>query len=344
MKAPVQKVERISVIDSHTAGEPTRTVILGGPELGSGTIAQRQQRFSKEFDHYRSAVINEPRGNDVLVGALICKPTDAKCAAAAIFFNNVGFLGMCGHGAIGVAVTLAYLGRVDPGHHLLETPVGIVGFELDEDMRQVTIENVPSFRYRQNVSVEVSGYGNVVGDIAWGGNWFFLAKEDSAKIRPQNIDELLTYTRAIRKSLEDQKITGHAGQVIDHIEIFSDSSNSDGKNFVLCPGGQWDRSPCGTGTSAKVACLAADGKLAPDKVWRQESVIGTDFEARYRAATEAEVKSLGNVGIDRNQKLSEWVANSSGVIVPSITGSASITSESQLLLDPDDPFRYGIPV
>ncbi|GAA4471235.1 proline racemase family protein [Novipirellula rosea] len=344
MKVSAPKIERISTVDSHTCGEPTRTIVSGGPDLGKGTLMQRQQRFAKEFDHYRTAVINEPRGSDVLVGALLCKPTNPEFAGAVIFFNNTGYLGMCGHGAIGVAATLAYLGRIGPGFHQLETSVGVIGFELDEDMHRVTIENVPSYRYRKAVAVEVPGFGQVVGDIAWGGNWFFLVRSESAQIRPQHLDELLVFTKAIRKALEDQAITGHGGKVIDHIELYCDSGTSDGRNFVLCPGGQWDRSPCGTGTSAKVACLAADGELAPGKRWHQESIIGTYFEANYRVASDQEIKQLGNIGLDPKQTVDESVSASTGIIVPSVTGEASVTAESQLLLDPDDAFRYGIPV
>ncbi|WP_146527952.1 proline racemase family protein [Novipirellula artificiosorum] len=344
MKDTVQRVERISVFDSHTAGEPTRLVVSGGPDLGKGTLLQRRQRFENEFDHYRSAIVNEPRGSDVMVGALLCKPSAPDCVAGVIFFNNVGFLGMCGHGAIGVAVTLAHLGRIEPGKHRLETPVGVIGFDLDEDMNRVTFENIPSYRYRTEVAVDVPGHGQVVGDIAWGGNWFFLVRREPDEIRPQHLDDLLLLTRAIRQALEDQGITGHAGQTIDHVELYCETSPVDGRNFVLCPGGQWDRSPCGTGTCARTACLAASGKLEPGKKWRQESIIGTHFETRYRLPTESELKSLGNLGIAHDDSLSDYVAASGGVILPSITGTASVTSETQLILDPEDPFCYGIPV
>ncbi|TWU45621.1 4-hydroxyproline epimerase [Novipirellula aureliae] len=344
MKDIAPRLERISVFDSHTGGEPTRLVVSGGPDLGKGSLLQRQQRFENEFDYFRSAIVNEPRGNDVMVGALLCKPSVADCVAGVMFFNNVGSLGMCGHGVIGVAVTLAHLGRIDPGQHKIETPVGTIGFKLDEDLRRVTFQNVPSYRYRKEVAVEVPGFGSVVGDIAWGGNWFFLVRSEPDQIRPQHLEDLLTYTRAIRNALDEQKITGHQGKTIDHVEVFAETSTADGRNFVLCPGGQWDRSPCGTGTSAKLACLAADGLLAPGKLWHQESIIGTHFEARYRLPTESELKKLGNTGVQGGAALADDVADSGGVIVPSITGTASVTAEAQLILDPEDPFCYGIPV
>ncbi|TWT82131.1 4-hydroxyproline epimerase [Planctomycetes bacterium CA13] len=344
MKDNPQRIERISVFDSHTAGEPTRLVVSGGPDLGKGSFVQRSHRFENEFDHYRSAIVNEPRGNDVLTGALLCKPSNPDCCAAVVFFNNVECLGMSGHGVVGVAVTLAHLGRIDPGHHLLETPTGTVRFELDEDLHRVTFENMPSYRYRNGISVDVPGHGTIVGDIAWGGNWFFSARNEPEQIRPQHLEELLSLTRAIRQSLEEQNITGHGGKMIDHVELYCETSPVDGRNFVLCPGGQWDRSPCGTGTSARVACLAAEGKLEPDQMWRQESIIGTHFEARYRLPKESELKSLRSVGLHKDESLAANVAASNGIIVPSITGTASVTSENQLILDPDDPFCYGIPV
>ncbi len=311
----------IRVIDSHTAGEPTRVVVSGGPRLGGGTLAQRLQRFAAEHDHFRSAVVNEPRGSDVMVGALLLKPSDARCAAGVIFFNNVGYLGMCGHGAIGVMATLAHLGRVEPGEHLIETPVGVVRATL-HGAGKVTVENVVSFRLRKGVVVDVPGFGPVTGEIAWGGNWFFLVEQAPFDLALPHRDALTDYAWAIRGALRAQGITGPEGQEIDHIELFAPAASpgAGGRNFVLCPGKAYDRSPCGTGTSAKLACLAADGKLAPGETWRQQGILGTSFEASYRL---------------RNGSPRE--------VIPSITGSAFITSESRLILQPGDPFPAGIP-
>ncbi len=311
----------IRVIDSHTAGEPTRVVVSGGPRLGGGTVAERLRRFAAKHDTFRSAVINEPRGSDVLVGALLLKPSDSGCTTGVIFFNNVGYLGMCGHGTIGVVATLAHLDRIQPGEHRIETPVGVVRATLHED-GTVTVENVVSFRHRKGVVVDVPGFGSVTGDIAWGGNWFFLAERAPLDLAPANRDALTEYTWAIRCALRDQGITGAGGEEIDHIELFASvpGAEADSRNFVLCPGKAYDRSPCGTGTSAKLACLAADGKLAPGQMWRQEGILRTMFEGSYRL---------------RNGTASE--------IIPSITGSAFITSESKLILQPGDPFRAGIP-
>jgi 4-hydroxyproline epimerase len=311
----------IRVIDSHTAGEPTRVVISGGPRLGRGTVAERLQRFAAKHDGFRSAVVNEPRGSDVMVGALLVKPSNPECATGVIFFNNVGYLGMCGHGTIGVVATLAHLKHIKPGEHHIETPVGVVRATLHNDGR-VTVENVVSYRHRKGVSVEVPGFGTVTGEIAWGGNWFFLVERTPLELTLNNRDALTEYTWAIRCALRDQGITGAAGEEIDHVELFvpASSAHADSRNFVLCPGKAYDRSPCGTGTSAKLACLAADGKLAPGQTWRQEGILGTTFDGSYRL---------------RN--------GSAGAVIPSITGSAFITSESKLILQPGDPFPAGIP-
>ncbi|MDA0833869.1 MAG: proline racemase family protein [Planctomycetota bacterium] len=308
------------VVDSHTAGEPTRIIVSGGPSLNSGSLAERRDRFRHDFDHLRSAVVHEPRGSDVLVGGMLCKPTDSQCVAGVFFFNNVGYLGMCGHGTIGVAVTLAHLGRIAPGEHCLETPVGLVPFTLHDENR-VTLENVPSYRLQKDVAIDVSGIGRFVGDVAWGGNWFYLVHQNNERLEFSRVDDLTSVGWKIRHELQRRQITGADGAEIDHIDLFGPPMSSDNhsRNFVLCPGGAYDRSPCGTGTSAKLACLAADGKLQPGEVWRQESILGTVFEATYR-----------------------WDDDQHQSIVSRITGSAFVTGEATLHLDPHDPFRYGI--
>lgn len=307
----------IQVIDSHTAGEPTRVVIGGGPALGGGPLSERVQRLAHEHDGFRSTVVNEPRGSDTMVGALLCSPYTPGCTAGVIFFNNVGYLGMCGHATIGLVVTLAYLGRIGYGQHRIETPVGVVRATLREDSN-VTVENVPSYRYRKAVPIVVPGFGPVTGDIAWGGNWFFLVEDCPIQLSFDNVDALTGYAWAIRKALESCGITGAGGHEIDHIEISAPpfTPGNDSRNFVLCPGKAYDRSPCGTGTSARLACLAEDGKLAEGQTWRQEGILGTVFEGAYR-----------------------WRGKQ---VIPSITGSAYVTAESRLLMSPDDPFRYGI--
>ena len=306
------------VIDSHTEGEPTRLVISGGPDLGNGPLAARRARFATAFDHLRSFAVNEPRGSDAVVGALLCEPVDPACAAGLIFFNNVGYLGMCGHGTIGAAVTLAHMGRIGPGTHRFETPVGEVTVEL-LGRNEVEIENVPSWRYRKDVAIAVDGLGTVVGDIAWGGNWFFLVGTSPLPLAMANIQELTRAADAIAHALEAAGIVGADGGKIDHIEFFAPPRDpaAHSRNFVLCPGGAYDRSPCGTGTSAKLACLAADGKLAPGETWIQESIVGSRFAAQYRPGPEER-------------------------IVPRIRGRAYVVAEATLLRDPEDPFADGL--
>jgi 4-hydroxyproline epimerase len=307
-------VKRIQVIDSHTGGEPTRVVVGGGPDLGPGSLAERAAVFAERFDAFRSCAVNEPRGSDVLVGALLCAPADPANAAGVIFFNNVGVLGMCGHGTIGLAVTLAHAGRMRPGVHRIETPVGVVEVVL-HDAHRVTVRNVPSYRRHAGVTVEVNGLGRVTGDVAWGGNWFFLVKDHGEEIAVRNVDRLTDVAWRIRKA-----VNAAVPEPVDHIELFgppADPANH-ARNFVLCPGKAYDRSPCGTGTSAKLACLFADGRLKPGEVWRQESVTGSVFEGSVEPTGE------------------------SGVVVPSVTGTAYVTAEATLLVDEDDPLKDGI--
>ncbi|MGD0721800.1 MAG: proline racemase family protein [Roseiarcus sp.] len=306
------------VIDSHTEGEPTRLIVDGGPPLGDGPLAERRRRLAEQFDHVRGFAVGEPRGHDALVGALLCEPEDARCAAGLIFFNNVGYLGMCGHATIGAAVTLAHLGRIGLGAHRFETPVGIVSVELT-GRNQATVENVESYRHANGVRVEAEGLGAVSGDVAWGGNWFFLTSAGRRPLTVGEIPALTSTAQTIRRALAAQGVTGADGAEIDHVELFGApaSPGADSRNFVLCPGGAYDRSPCGTGTSARLACLAADGRLGPGERWVQESVIGGRFEASYRPGNR-------------------------GGIIPRIGGRAFICAESELRRDPADPFRDGV--
>ncbi len=307
---------RIEVIDSHTGGEPTRVVVAGGPDLGRGDLLGRRAAFRDRFDPFRSAVCCEPRGSDPMVGALLVEPIDPSAAAGVIFFNNVGYLNMCGHGTIGLLATLAHLGRVDPGTHRIETPVGTVEATL-HGPNDVSVRNVPSYRAAQGVEVDVEGLGPVRGDVAWGGNWFFLVEGHGQAIELANLERLTDFAWKVRQGLERRGIAGDDGGVIDHIELFGPSSVADSKNFVLCPGKAYDRSPCGTGTSAKLACLAADGKLRPGQVWRQESLIGSVFEGSFAPLAD-------------------------GRVVPEVRGTAYVTAEATLLIEAEDPFGMGI--
>jgi 4-hydroxyproline epimerase len=308
-------MHKIEVIDSHTGGEPTRVVVAGGPDLGIGSLADRRERFRRQFDHFRSAIVNEPRGSDVMVGALLVPPRDPACAAGIIFFNNVGYLGMCGHGTIGLVATLAHMGRIEPGEHRIETPVGTVTATLNPG-GEVSVANVPSWRAAKKVTVDVPKIGAVSGDVAWGGNWFFLIAEHGQDLSLANAEKLTDYCWRVRQALNAQGFPD-----VDHIELFGQpvAPGANSRNFVLCPGKAYDRSPCGTGTSAKLACLAADGKLAEGDAWIQESILGSTFTGTFR-----------------------WLDRAAGRIEPVITGRAFVSAEAKLLLNDLDPFSHGI--
>jgi 4-hydroxyproline epimerase len=308
-------MHEIHAIDSHTAGEPTRVVLAGGPDLGPGPLAERARLLREKHDPFRSAVVNEPRGADVLVGALVCEPSDSTCSLGVIFFNNVGPIGMCGHGTIGLMATLAWLGRIKPGTHRLDTVVGVVSATLHDDGR-VSVENVPSHRNAKDVPINIDGIGEIAGDVAWGGNWFYLVNNHRQNLTLANVEALTRVTGQIRKT-----INASGFPEVNHVELFGPPVNASAqsRNFVLCPGGAYDRSPCGTGTSAKLACLAADGKLAPGEIWIQESILGTHFEGHYR-----------------------WADDAKSAVVPTITGTAFVTADVRLKFDERDPFRWGI--
>ena len=308
-------MHRITIIDSHTGGEPTRVVTAGGPDLGSGPLAERRERFQRDHDRFRSAVVNEPRGSDVVVGALLVEPEDKTCAAGVIYFNNVGYLGMCGHGTIGLVVTLAHLGRIKPGDHRIETPVGIVTATLHAN-GEVSVANVPSWRAKKDFAVQVPGLGTVTGDVAWGGNWFYLVEKHGQDLSLANVDALTDYCWRVRQAVNTQGFPE-----VDHVELFGAPTvrGAHSRNFVQCPGKAYDRSPCGTGSSAKLACLAADGKLAEAETWVQESIIGSTFAGSFK-----------------------WLDRAAGKVEPLITGTAFVNAEATQLLDDKDPFCWGI--
>ena len=314
-------MNKIRYIDSHTGGEPTRVVLEGFPYPQHLPLAERVEFLRAHHDEFRAATAAEPRASDAMVGALLMPPLNAGSVASVIFFNNAGYLGMCGHGTIGLIATLRYLGKISPGIHAIDTPAGTVACTLRAD-GVVSIENVASYRYRKGVAVNTASHGEVIGDVAWGGNWFFLVDGGDRPIDLANIDKLMSFARAIREALLAAKITGRRGEEIDHVEIFGAPSRPElnSRNFVLCPGNAYDRSPCGTGTSAKLACLAADRKLAEGERWQQESIVGSVFEASYKSTQGGEP----------------------GTITPTISGKAFICGEGELILDSADPFCWGI--
>lgn len=306
------------VIDSHTEGEPTRVIVEGGPDLGAGSLQERADRLQKDYSTFMSAAITEPRGHDAIVGALLVPSDHEDCKSGVIYFNNAGNLGMCGHATLGLAATLSHLKLIGKEPFKIETPVGIVDVE-NVGPNTYSVTNVESYRLYQNLELGVPGYGKVLGDVAYGGNWFFLAKYPDIPLHFDHIRALTDLAMAIRQALEDNGVTGSGGAVIDHIEIMGPpvSEKANARNFVLCPGLEYDRSPCGTGSSAKIACLAADRALKPSQPWIQESIIGSQYEIQYRDGR-------------------------FGGVIPTITGRAFVTSDATLLFDPDDPYRAGI--
>lgn len=304
--------QTIKVIDSHTGGEPTRLVLDGGPDLGLGPLADRVKVFQEQHDRFRTAIVGEPRASDVFVGALLVPPHDKTCQFGVIFFNNVGYLGMCGHGIIGMVISLAHAGLVKPGLVKIDTPAGYIAAVLNPN-GEVTFDNVPSYRREKDLPVYLPGVGDVNVDLAWGGNWFCLIEQHEQRLELDNIPQLTDYCVRIRQAVADSGFPG-----IDHVELFGPgrAPGAHSRSFVLCPGKVYDRSPCGTGTSAKLACLAADGKLAPGAEWVQESIVGTTFRAKYRRQGDK--------------------------IVPTITGTAHVTGEAILMLGANDPFAWGI--
>ena len=309
--------ESIEVLDSHTEGEPTRVVLGGWPELSGDTMQERRAEIETDFDDLRRSVVCEPRGHDAIVGALLTPAVEPGSAAGVVFFNNVGCLGMCGHGLIGVVRTLDYLGRLESQTARIDTPVGTVKAQIESD-GSITIQNVASYCHELDVVVEVSGLGTVTGDIAWGGNWFFLTRLAEPDLELENLGELMRATGLIRQALDRARLLGDQG-VIDHIELFGPPSraDADSRNFVLCPGGEYDRSPCGTGTSAKMAVLHQRGELQIGQEWHQESITGSRF-----------------IG---------WLSRADQDLVPHIRGRAWITGHNKLFFAQDDLFRGGFP-
>lgn len=307
----------VRVIDSHTEGEPTRVVVAGWPQPAGATMTERRDELRRQWDALRRGVVCEPRGHEAMVGALLTPPVTAGAATGVIFFNNVGYLGMCGHGLMGVVRTLEHLGMIGTGAVTVDTPVGAVGAVLHDD-GSVTIRNVPSYCHARGVAVDVPGIGRVTGDVAWGGNWFFITHVAAPPLELAHLDELLRVSRAILHALQTSGVRGAGGAAIDHVELTApgDGLTSDARNFVLCPGGEYDRSPCGTGTSAKLAVLHAAGELRVGQHWRQASVTGGVFTG--------------------------WLAEHDGELVPFIRGRAWITGSAELLFSDDDPFRGGL--
>jgi 4-hydroxyproline epimerase len=317
-----QAPRHVRVIDSHTIGEPTRLVLddafLHGLDLGTGSVRSRRDVFRSRYDHLRRALVADPRGVEAMVGVILVPPSDPTCDFGALYCNRVGYLDMCGHATIGLAVSLGHIGRIKPGAFRLETPAGIVGVEWHGGS-EASIQSVSPRRIHRMLSIACRDGTTVNGDVATSGLWFFICRDHGIPVVPDAIPRLLEKAWMIRRSLEAAGITGDAGEPIDHIVLMGqalDPANS-ARNFVLCPDGAFDRSPCGTATSALVGCLYEDGHLDEGAAWRQESILGGLYESSIR--------------------------RQGGVLIPTVRGRAWITAEATLHFAEDDPYRTGLP-
>jgi 4-hydroxyproline epimerase len=307
---------QIHVVDSHTGGEPTRVVVSGGPDLGDGPLVRRAERLEREFAGFRSGLVGEPRGTEALVAAVLGPPETPSSRAGVVYFDRAGVLGMCGHGTIGLVATLAHEGRLAPGPATLDTPVGPVRTELHAD-GSVSVENVAAHRTVVDRSVRLDAETTVVGDVVWGGNWFFVVDPSPIPLVAARIPELLAFTRRVRDALARDGIRGEDGAPISHVFLNAPgTSGASGRDFVLCPSDTYDRSPCGTGTSALLAVLQARGKLGAGEPWVEESITGSRFVATF--------------AMDGTR------------VRPTIRGSAFVTGVTDLEFDDADPFREGI--
>ena len=313
--------ERLRVIDSHTIGEPTRVVLdeslVAGLDLGGGSVRDRRDQFRDRCDHVRSALVGDPRGTTAMVGVILVPPADPTCRFGAFYVNRVGYLDMCGHATIGLAVTLGARGIIEPGDFRLESPAGVVGVTWHGG-GEAAFECVPPRRIAQNLALACDDGSQVTGDVATSGLWFYLCRDHGILVEPTAIPALTARAWSIRRALEARGISGDGGEVIDHVVLLGPPRDpgNDGRAFVLCPDGAFDRSPCGTGTSALVGCLFEDGILTAGRTWRQESVLGGVYEASIRRERD--------------------------ILVPTVRGRAWLTAETTLHFAGDDPYRTGL--
>ena len=312
---------QLRVIDSHTIGEPTRVVIdesfSDGLDLGAGTVRERRDRFRERYDHVRRALVGDPRGAVAMVGVILVPPADPTCRFGAFYVNRVGYLDMCGHATIGLAVTLGSLGRIEPGSFRLKTPAGMVGVTWHGG-GEASFAGVPPRRIHKGLRISCDDGSDGSGDVATSGLWFSICRDHGLPVEPAAIPALTARAWSIRRALEARGITGDGGETIDHVMLLGPPAEAghDGRAFVLCPDGAFDRSPCGTGTSALVGCLFEDGMLEEGRTWRQESVLGGVYEASVR--------------------------REGSMLIPTVRGRAWIAAETTLYFAADDPYRTGL--
>lgn len=327
-----------SCIDAHTCGNPVRVVAEGGPELAGANMFEKRQHFLKEYDWIRKGLMFEPRGHDMMSGSILYPPSDPANDAGILFIETSGCLPMCGHGTIGTVTVAVERGLISPkteGSLKLETPAGVVNafyYMENRKVRSVRFQNIPSFLAAAHCSVDLPSLGRIKFDVAYGGNFYAIVdpQENFSGIENYSAEQLIVYSRELRPIINDAYRFMHpenpriAG--VSHIQWTGSTLSPDahGRNAVFYGDKAIDRSPCGTGTSARMAQWFAKGKLKTGDAFIHESIIGSQFTGRVDAVT--------RVGIYP-------------AIIPSIEGWAKITAHNTIFIDEeDDPYAHGFQV
>jgi len=332
----VEGMNSFKTIDTHTMGEPTRIITEGLPFIPGNNMMDKKNYLVEHFDYIRTMTMHEPRGHGDMFGAILMEPTKKEADIGVIFMDSGGYLNMCGHGSIGVSTILVDEGYVkveEPITNItLDTPAGLVRAKVEVENKKakgVSIENVPAFLYKENIKIEISELGQVPVDISFGGSFFALvdSKYLNLKISLENIDEIIKLALIIREKINNKVKVIHPNipdiNKVDLVEIYGKPTNSiaDLKNVVIFGAGQFDRSPCGTGTSAKLAYLHGKNKLKKNEYFVHESITGTMFKGRI---------------------LEEVKIGKYNGIIPEIKGRAFIIGYSHLIAQEEDPFKHGL--
>jgi proline racemase len=324
----------IECIDAHTVGEATRITVAGAPFFKGSTVMEQKQDMAANHDWLRKVLIFEPRGHLDMFGAILVKPNHPEADFGVIFTDSGGYLNMCGHGSIGVSTALVETGYIkmkEPYTTLnLEAPAGLIRVKVKVSSCQVesvTLTNVPAFVYKKGCEINLPGAGKVKFDISFGGSFFAIvhASELKLEIRPQNLGKLVPLALHMREIINREIKVQHPLlpiNKVDLVEIYDkpESKGANAKNVVIFGNGNVDRSPCGTGTSAKLALLHSEGKIGLNEPFVYESILNTKFTGLITEET----------------KVGEFKA-----VVPQITGSAYITGFNKFVIDEHDPLKDG---
>lgn len=324
-------------IDAHTCGNPVRLVAGGGPLLQGANMSERRQHFLKEFDWIRKGLMFEPRGHDMMSGSILYPPSDPQNDIGVLFIETSGCLPMCGHGTIGTVTIAIEEGLVvpkTPGKLRLETPAGLVLIEYVQEgkkVKSVKLKNVKAYLAAENLSVQCPDLGELTLDVSYGGNFYAIVDVQSnfKGIENYTADQLVGWSRALRKNINDKYDFVHPENPTingcSHI-LWTGATidpNATARNAVFYGDKAIDRSPCGTGTSARLAQWYAKGKLKQGEPFIHESIIGSKFIGRIEEVTELDGKPA---------------------IIPSIEGWAMVTGYNTIIIDDDDPYAHGFQV